>query len=83
MENITNTVYTELQDLDNLPYLTSGTVTELSAMLVARIIWVLKQKMSNECINKKLLAFMFLHEKHNLLWSNINVKATQHFCSAY
>ena len=36
--NITNTVYTQLQDLDDLPYLTSGIVTELSAMFVARII---------------------------------------------
>lgn len=83
IENTTNTVYTELQGLDNLPYLTSGTVTELSATLVARITWVLKQKMSNDCINKKLLALMFLHEKSNLLWKNINAMATQHFCSAF
>lgn len=47
----TNTAYRQLQDWDDLPYLTSGTVTELSAMFVDRIICVLKQEMSSEYKN--------------------------------
>lgn len=48
-------MHTQFQNLEDLPYLTSGTVTELSAMFVDRIIWVLKQERNKEWIKKKLL----------------------------
>lgn len=41
-------MHTQFQNLEDLPYLTSGTVTELSAMFVDRIIWVLKQERNKE-----------------------------------